>query len=511
MKKCLSLLIALCVSSGSALGQGSGLARNVIIFVSDGCGYKHVEAANLYLHGEIGMQVYQQFPVAAGMSTYAINGSYSAQLAWSDFNHVKSGATDSAAAATALSTGVKTYNGAIGVNSAGQPVANVLEGAEELGKATGVVTSVQISHATPAGFVAHNQSRNNYAQIASEMIQQSEADVIMGCGHPTYDDNGNLKTFGFDYKYVGGSATWNALLAGSAGAAVDADHNGALDDAWTLIQTRAEFAALANGPTPGRVIGVAQVGGTLQQRRAGGGSAPYDAPMIQTVPTLEMMTDAALNVLDDDPDGFFLMVEGGAVDWAGHAGQSGRMIEEEIDFNNSVRAVVDWIEANSSWDETLVIVTGDHETGYLTRQSTGAGDVTWAHEPLQNNGADNLPGMQWNSGSHTNSLIPFYAKGAGSQAFAGFTAGTDPHRGSYIDNTTVARLALAAMKKELIIPGDASRDCKVDMLDMIFVRDRLNTDPATSDNWQADTNMDDKINILDMLVVRNALRTSCED
>lgn len=143
--------------------------------------------------------------------------------------------------------------------------------------------------------------------------------------------------------------------------------------------------------------------------------------------------------------------------------------------------------------------------------STGAGDVTWAHEPLQNNGADNLPGMQYNSGSHTNSLIPFYAKGAGSQAFAEFAAGTDPHRGSYIDNTTVGRLALAAMKKELIVPGDTDRDCKVDMLDMIFILNRLNADPATDDNWQADTNTDGDINILDMIVVRNALSTSCED
>ena len=109
-----------------------------------------------------------------------------------------------------------------------------------------------------------------------------------------------------------------------------------------------------SGPTPSRVCGVAQVYQTLQQDRAGDPTAdPYVVPLIQTVPTLEEMTKAALNILDDDPDGFVLMVEGGAVDWASHANQDGRMIEEEIDFNKAVEAVVDWVQANSNWGETF--------------------------------------------------------------------------------------------------------------------------------------------------------------
>ncbi len=83
------------------------------------------------------------------------------------------------------------------------------------------------------------------------------------------------------------------------------------------------------------------------------------------------------------------MVEGGAVDWAAHANQSGRVIEEEIDFNHSVEAVVEWVEKNSNWGETLVIVTGDHETGYLTGPGS---DPAWM--PLVNNGAGYLPGME---------------------------------------------------------------------------------------------------------------------
>jgi len=122
------------------------------------------------------------------------------------------------------------------------------------------------------------------------------------------------------------------------------------------------------------------------------------------------MTRGALNVLDNDADGFFLMVEGGAIDWAGHANQSGRLIEEQADFNEAVAAVCDWVEQNSSWSETLVIVTGDHETGYLT----GTAGV---YDAVLNNGQGNMPTLAWNSGDHTNQLIPFYAKGAGAEIF----------------------------------------------------------------------------------------------
>jgi alkaline phosphatase len=163
------------------------------------------------------------------------------------------------------------------------------------------------------------------------------------------------------FKYVGGETTWNDLVAGTAGG--DADGDG-IADPWTLIEERAEFQALASGPTPKRLVGTAQVYQTLQQGRSGDAFAdPYVVPMIESVPTLEEMTRAALNILDDDPDGLFLMIEGGAVDWAAHANQSGRMIEEHMDFDRAVQAVVDWVNANSNWGETLLIVTNDHETG----------------------------------------------------------------------------------------------------------------------------------------------------
>ncbi len=407
------------------------LAKNIIVMISDGCGYNQVDAAGMYQYGKTGCQVYEHFPAKYAMSTYSI-GSYDPNLAWKDSNYIKKGATDSAAAATAMSTGVKTYNTAIGVDNDGNPVEHAAEQAEELGKATGVVTSVEFSHATPAGFVAHNVTRHDYEDIAKEMVNDSATDVIMGAGNPWYDNDGRKQDTANTYNYVGGQDTWDALVAGTAGA--DADGDG-IADPWTLIQTKDEFEKLMNGDNPKRVIGVPQVYQTLQQSRSGNDKAdPYVVPMNENVPTLAEMTGGALNVLDNDRDGFFLMVEGGAIDRAGHANQSGRMIEEEISFNKAVEAVVDWVNQNSNWGETLLIVTGDHETGYLTGPGTNP-----ASKDLINNGAGNLPGMRWNSSSHTNSLVPFFAKGDAAGLFKRYADENDPVRGKYIDNTDIAK------------------------------------------------------------------------
>jgi len=457
-------LQAASLSAAQAGEAQAGRVHNIVIMISDGCGYKHIEATDLYCHGKTGTQVYEQFPQQFGMKTDSMREQdgayvplgYDPDEVWSRFGQVKDGYTDSAAAATALSAGVKTYNGAIGVDVARQPVENILERCEKLGMATGVVTSVPLSHATPAGFVAHSESRNNYEQIARQMILDSSVDCIMGCGNPWYSSDGALREEAGTFRYVGGEPLWQSLVEGVAGAWdpnvhdvnangvadpgewVDADHNGRPDDAWVLVQSRADFLKLAKGRTPKRVIGVPQVGGYLQYGRSGAETQtlPHEVPLLETVPTLAEMTKAMLNVLDDDPDGLFAMVEGGAIDSASHKNDSVRMIEEEIDFNNAVQAVVDWVEANSSWDETLLIVTGDHECGYLTR-----GKGVWSYEPLENRGAGNMPGMAWNYGSHTNSLIPLYAQGKGSELLNEFVVGTDPHRGPYVDNTAVPKLA----------------------------------------------------------------------
>jgi len=421
----------------------------VILFIADGCGFNHMEAASLYAFGLPEAQIYARFPVKYAMSTYPAGGSvYDPHSAWQIFSYVEEGATDSAAAATAMSTGVKTYNGAINVDLKKNRLTTSFEAAEQHGKSTGIVSSVHFSHATPACFAAHNPNRENYLSISREMLLESPVDVIMGCGHPLYNKQGRPALI-TRYAHVGGRETWEALQQGRAGG--DADQDGD-DDAWTLIETREEFISLASGPTPRRVLGVPRIYKTLQQDRMGDGQAsPYAVPLIKGIPTLKEMALAALNVLDADTDGFFLMVEGGAVDWAAHDHQSGRMIEEQIDFDRAVEAVVDWVESNSSWKETLIIVTSDHETGYLTGPGSGevqlgddGGSAEWI--PLHSRGRGKTPALQWNIDGHTNSLVPFFAKGAGSARFHAHADKEDPVLGAYLDNTAIGRVVLSFLE-----------------------------------------------------------------
>jgi alkaline phosphatase len=439
------VFLVLAMSANVALGSRAGaptkpLAKNIIVMIANGSGYNQNIAADLYQHGAVGVQPWEQFPFQFAMSTYSADGrGYDPALAWSDFDYVKVEYTDSAAAATTMACGVKTYDAAIGVDVKRNPVENIVEKAEARGMSTGVVTTVQFSHATPAGFVAHNVSRNDYAGIANAMIQDSAVDVIMGAGNPFYDKDGlPVIPTANSFRYVGGRTTWDALVAGTAGG--DADGDGVADP-WALVQDRAEFQSLMSGPHPKRVIGVPRVWETFQQARSGDASAnPFVVPFNSGVPTLAEVTGAALNILDDDPDGFFLMVEGGAVDWAAHANQPGRAIEERIDFNKAVEAVLAWVQKNSDWEETLLVITGNHETGYLW--GTGSGP-TW--EPLVNNGAGNLPGMQWHSTQHTNSLIPLWAKGDAGPLLKEYADEMDPVRGAYLDNAELAHVLFRAL------------------------------------------------------------------
>lgn len=449
---CLTILVTLAMTinltapSAAFAEKEKPPAKNIIIMISYGLGFNHLEAASYYEYGKKFRQILNRFPHNYAMSTYmayyvddpCYGSGYDRVLAWCDFEYVKTCYTDSAAAATAMSTGVKTYGGAVGVDLDQQPLVHALELAEQRGKATGVVTSVEWTDATTAGFVAHNVSRNNYAEIGQELIYDSAVDVIMGCGHPWFDADGQPLSAHNTFKYVGGEDTWNGLVAGTAGG--DADGDG-IDDPWVLIQTRAEFQALINGPTPNRVIGTAQVYQTLQANRSGDAYAdPYVVPFIETVPTLEEMTKAALNILDDDPDGLFLMVEGGAIDWASHGNQSGRMIEEQRDYENAVKAAVEWVKNKSNWGETLLIVASGHETGYLNGPGS---DPTW--EPIVNNGAGNLPGMEWHSDLHTNSLVPVSAMGSAGRMLQLYADENDLVRGPYIDNTELAMVIIWAL------------------------------------------------------------------
>jgi alkaline phosphatase len=398
-----------------SLVLAADVPQNVIFMIIDGCGFNHIAAADYYEYGKKGGQVYEKFPVKLAVSTYPAGGSYNPKKAQKDFDYVKEGYTDSAAAATALATGTKTSIGAIGVDVKEKPLENVIEKCEKLGMTTGVITTVPFYHATPAGFVAHQPSRNGYEQITNEMVNQSDLEVIFGCGSPFFDDNGKKINAPDPVR----KKIWDSYIANSTGK-------------WTLIQSRQDFLNLAQGNTPKRVLGIVQVAETLQSGRSGNSKVPFDVPFDQNVPTLAEMSSAALNVLDDDKDGFFIMIEGGAVDWTSHGNNSPRMIEEMIDFENAVKAVVKWVETKSSWKKTLVIITADHECGYLAGPKKAKFVI--------NAGKGKMPQMDWYKNYHTNSLVGFFAKGAGAKSFIERAKNNDPVYGRYMDNTDIPKV-----------------------------------------------------------------------
>ena len=461
--------------AGPAAQGGTIPATNIILMISDGQGFNAIRAAEYYTGSPA---VYQSFPVKLAMQTNSANNpaGYSPAAMAGDFNYAKSGATDSASAATAMYTGVKIKDGVINITPGGTPLKTYFEKAADYGKSVGAVSSVQISHATPGAVYGHNSSRNNYAAIGYEGVYGSNPldnlsnsssnpqagnnalydamnyngnlKVLMGAGHGDYNDN-NQSNVSSTNRYPGGDAAWADIIDGTA------------PNGWTFIDAKGDFEAVANGTlNPDKLLGIAQVNSTLQQSRSAGN------PLNTNVPTLETMTKAALNVLDNNPNGFAVMIEGGAVDWAGHANQLDRLIEEQTDFDNAVQAVCDYLDAGANgnnWSNTLLIVTADHETGHLWGAADGSAgyfdvngngtfDAGVDYAYMADNGLGVLPGAQFHSTNHTNVLVPLYAKGAGADAFLNEIIGADPNlagyynldpqawTGAYIDNTAIARV-----------------------------------------------------------------------
>lgn len=448
--------LASCVqaSAGKAEQESLPKPKNIIFFIGDGTGYNHVLATNYYAYGHEKAQPYEQDDwVSLAAATYpavlrkneeetVYSNGYSPRLAWSVPEYNSTDYTDSGAGGTALSTGRKTYNKSISIGVDGDTLTLLSQAAKALGKSTGVVSSVHMSHATPASFAAHNANRGNYDEIARYMLFNTRMDLILAPGNPDYSDDG--KPSENSDRNVGGREIWQQLVAndgrtqfeanGQTFRVQDSDGDGQADP-WTLIQTREDFVKLASGETPARVLGIPQVNSTLQQGRSRGENEtlPFSQPFNENIPTLEEMTRTALNVLGKNDKGFFVMIEGGAVDWASHDNDLGRLIEEQMDLNNSIQAAIEWVEANSSWEETLIIITADHETGYLT----GPNHPEQINDPVISNGKGQLPQAKFNYDNHTNTLVPLYVKGPGQELFRLAAGEKDPVRGPYLQNVQI--------------------------------------------------------------------------
>jgi len=272
--------------------------------------------------------------------------------------------TDSAAASTAMATGRKVNVGVISqaLPGNGEDLVTLLEEQAALGKRTGLVTTSYLTDATPAGFGAHEPSRSNYLFIAGDYLNQTHPNLLLG----------------------GGGAGLSPLETISAG--------------YTSVTDRPGLQALD-------LNSLEYVSGQF-----GDGAMPYELDGVGSLPHLSEMTAAALDLLENDPDGFFLMVEGGNIDHAEHVNDLPRTVGEVIEFSNAVSLVLDWAAGRN---DTLVIVTADHETGGLRID--------------RDNGPGQYPTVQWTSpgGTHTSVVIPIYASGQNASLVWGWLDNTE--------------------------------------------------------------------------------------
>jgi alkaline phosphatase len=321
-----ALLLALVLAASSACGGGEetpeaggahGTAQNVILLIGDGMGAAHRTAARLYSVGREGELAMDTLPTSGMAHT------------WS----TESVVTDSAAAGTALATGVKTFNKAIAVDPAENAVPTILEKAQQAGKSVGLVTTVQLADATPASFAAHNADRNDHLGITLDMLDHN-VDVLLGGGEDYFLPVGTPGCYPDD-----GDRTDNRNLIDEA-----------IAKGYEHVCNGADFDAVDPSATDKLLGTFADYGMTR----------PY-------APSLAEMTSKAIAILSKNPKGFFLMVEGGQIDWAAHVNDALNTIGDTLGFDKAVEAALDF---QAEHPDTLVIVTADHATGGLAIEDT---------------------------------------------------------------------------------------------------------------------------------------------
>lgn len=423
--------------------QNNADIKNVIVLIGDGMGVSYTSA-----HRYMKNDPKTKFAEQTAFDQYLVGQ----QMTYPE--DPKQNVTDSASAATAMSAGIKTYNAAIAVDNDGSEVKTVLEAAREQGKATGLVATSEITHATPASFGSHDESRKNMNSIADdyfdEMVNgEHKVDVLLGGGKSNFERTDRNLTEEFK------------------------------KDGYSYVTNREEMLNDKND----QILGLFAPGGL-----------PKKIDRTEDIPSLEEMTNTALSKLSKDKDGFFLMVEGSQVDWAGHDNDIVGAMSEMEDFEQAFKAAIEFAKKDK---HTLVVATADHSTGGY---SIGAdGIYNWFSEPIKAakrtpdfmaqeiaNGAGveetlkkyidqnilaltekEIQSVQdavnktnkvvdidnaieaifnershtgWTTGGHTGEDVPVYAFGPASEKFAG-----------QIDNTEIAKNVFDALKYDIKI------------------------------------------------------------
>ncbi|MEJ2766531.1 alkaline phosphatase [Photobacterium sp. MCCC 1A19761] len=316
--------------------------KNVIMMIGDGMGPQQMGLLETYAR-------YAPHSVYNGESTAMTKLVNDGVLGMSLHSPKTAIVVDSACSATQLAAGVYSDSEMIGLDAQGNKVETILEKAKSMGKATGLVSDTRLTHATPAAFAAHQAHRSMENEIAVDMLS-NQVDVMLS----------------------GGLRHWIPKSVNDKGASYSA----LMDQTGGHVKIKSKRKDERNLLTEAQQQGYALAFDRMQLDKAEGdkllglfSDSGMDNGIVYTQtkndpnrsqPTLKEMTKKALDVLAKDPDGFFLMIEGGQIDWAGHNNDAGTMLHEMLKFDETVDYVYEWVKERN---DTLLLVTADHETG----------------------------------------------------------------------------------------------------------------------------------------------------
>ena len=336
-----STLLTACISQPSHnTSDPASEIKNIVLMIGDGMGPQQVGLLQDFAKLSK-TRIYHNRDTA--LELFAHEG----QLALSSTRPFGQLVVDSACSATQLASGKPALSEAIGLDVDGNSTQTILEKAKTLGKSTGLITDTRITHATPAAFAAHQAHRSMENEIAIDMMENS-VDVLLGGGlrHWIPQNSSSVDT---------------ALVALINEPSVQIkskrkDTRNLLEEAKNATYHLAFNAQQLDEITSGKVLGLFSSNAMLD------GIAYSHCKVAENCiqPSLADMTKKALDLLSEDEDGFFLMVEGGQIDWAGHNNDAGDLLHQMLKFDEAVQAVYDWVENRS---DTLVVITADHETG----------------------------------------------------------------------------------------------------------------------------------------------------
>jgi len=339
----LGIFITSCYSTKKTGNREKPEIKNIILIIGDGMGLPHAYAAMTVSDKPLNIE------------RCKITG---LQKTFSSDNYI----TDSGAAGTAIATGVKTKNGAIGMDASGNRVKSILEIAEENGLATGLVSTSSVTHATPASFIAHQSSRGSYEDIAMDFLK-TDIDVFIGGGY---------------------------------------DHFAKRKDKLNLIDS----LKLRGYEVDTSMVQVL----SSRSMKLAGLTAPVHNPyrLKGRGDMLPAASGKAIEILNKNPKGFFLMIEGSQIDWAAHANVADTLVDETLDFDKAVGVALDFARKEG---HTLVVITADHETGGVT--------ITGGDREKQ------TVKLSFSTKGHTAAMVPVFAFGPGAEKFTGIYDNTE--------------------------------------------------------------------------------------